>query len=128
MALPVSEGGREISRSKQLPLILVALVLAGIFLLLSGIVHQNLDDVAAARAEERMLKRRKERLEEHISRMQTMLSALESHPDAVGSLARTELGWIGPGERVVYLQTPTPIPAPEVLTGDQSPPILTLPE
>lgn len=124
---PVSEGRPGAHRVKQLPLLLSALVVLGIGLLFSSIVRQSYEDVATARAERRDLEREKTRLKTHVSEMRSMLSALNNNPAAVKSLARKELGWIAPGEKVIIIATPTPIPSPKLLTGDASPPILTLP-
>ena len=126
MKPPVSEGRPGASEMKQLPILLSALVVLGIFLLFSSIVRQGYGEVAVARAEQRELQREKTRLEAHVLKMRSMLAALKSSPRAVKSLARKELGWIGPGEKVIILQKPTPIPSPQSLTGAEEPPILAL--
>ncbi len=113
---------------KQLPLVLSALVVLGILLLFSSIVRQGYGEVADARAEQRELEREKYRLEKHVHEMRSMIRALENKPQAIESLARKELGWVRPGEKVIVFETPTPIPSPKSLTGADDPPILALPE
>jgi len=113
---------------KQLGLLLCALVVLGILVLFSSIISQGYGEVATARAEQRELEREKLRLETHVHQMRSMLSALKSNPEAVESLARKELGWVKPGEKVLILKTPTPIPSPKNLTGADEPPILALPD
>jgi len=112
---------------QRLPLLLAALVVLAIVLLFSGIVRQGYGEVAAARAEKRELEKEKARLEADVLRMRAMLSSLKKDPHAVESLARQELGWIRPGERVIVISTPTPIPPTGNLTVPGESPILTLP-
>ena len=128
MKQPALEVRHGASRVKRIPLLFVVLVVLGILLLFSGIARQGYGEVAAARAEKRELLREKARLEAHVLRMRAMLSALKKNPRAVESLARKELGWVRPGERTILLQKPTPIPRPKSLTGDDSAPILALPD
>jgi len=112
---------------KRIPLILLGVAaLAGLGLL-SSIVTQGFQDLARSKDEQRQLEQEKHRLESNISELDATLSALRSNPEAVESMARRELGWIRPGERVILITTPTPPPPPLSLTEPTPTPILSLP-
>jgi cell division protein FtsB len=94
--------------------------------LLSSIATQGFQDLAGAQAERARLEQRKAELEDRIDALEATLHAVRSDPAAVESLARTELGWIRPGETVILLATPT-APAVEIdLTVATPTPILSL--
>ncbi len=112
---------------KRLPLILVALAIVAALGLLSSIVTQGYADLAAAKAEKRRLEEERVRLQRHIESLTATIDAVSSDPEAVESLARYDLGWIGPGEEVIVLATPTPPPPLEDLTEEGAEPILRLP-
>jgi cell division protein FtsB len=112
---------------KRIYLILAALVGLVLLGLLSSIVSQGFDEMAAAERERERLEIRKLELEESITELEETVEALRTDPAAVESLARHELGWVRPGETVILLVTPTPPPEPS-LTGPTPTPILTLPD
>jgi cell division protein FtsB len=112
---------------RRLPLIVLAVAALVGLGLLSSIVTQGFQDLARAEEEQRRLKAEKERLESDISELETTLDALRSNPDAVESMARQELGWIRPGEKVLLIVTPTPPLVPVSLTEPTPTPILSLP-
>jgi cell division protein FtsB len=112
---------------KRLPLILAALAILVALGLLSSIVTQSYLDLAAGRAEKRRLEEERLRLQRHIDDLAATIGAVTSNPEAVESVARHDLGWIGPGEEVIVLATPTPPPQLEDLTEEGSEPILRLP-
>jgi cell division protein FtsB len=95
---------------------------------LSSIVTRGFQEVAEAEAELRRLEEKKTELEGRIEELEATIDALENDPAAVEALARKELGWIGPGERVILLMTPTPTPTPPSLTEPTPTPILSLPD
>jgi cell division protein FtsB len=111
---------------RRLPLILIAVALLAGLGLLSSIVTHGFQEVARAEAERTRLVDEKERLQSSIAELEATLDALRSSPDAVESLARHELGWIRPGERVILITTPTPPQPPASLTGPTPTPILSL--
>jgi len=112
---------------KRLPLILVALAVITALGLLSGIVTQGFADLAAANAEKRRMEEERIRLQRHIERLSEMIDVVASDTEAVESIARHDLGWIGPGEEIIVLATPTPAPPLEDLTDEGAEPILRLP-
>jgi cell division protein FtsB len=106
-----------------------ALLLAGLALLvalgfLSSVVTQGFSELDQARQERRRLQDEKARLEAGIAELEMTLQALHRDPAAVESLARRDLGWVRPGERVILLATPTPPPQPS-LTDPEPTPILS---
>jgi cell division protein FtsB len=111
---------------KRLPLILLGIaVLAGLGLL-SSIVTHGFQEVARAEAEREALEQELARLRHSIEELEKTLDALRTDPEAVESLARRELGWIKPGERVILIVTPTPPHLPVSLTEPTPTPILSL--
>jgi len=109
----------------------VTVLVAAVILLvglgvLSGAVTRGLGQLRAARAEQRRLEARKVELERSIALMKETLHRLRTDPAAVESLARRDLGWIRPGERVILLSTPAPRPTPSTAPAG-SEPLLTLP-
>ena len=112
---------------KRLPLILAALAVIVALGLLSSIVTRGFAELATAKAEKRRLEEERQRLDRHIERLSATIDAVISDPEAVESIARHDLGWIGPGEEVIVLATPTPPPALEDLTDEGADPILRLP-
>ena len=113
---------------KRLPLILLAIAAVAALGVLSGVVTQGFQEVARVEEERRLLEQEKVRLERSISEIQATLDAFHSSPEAVESVARQELGWIRPGEKILVLATPTPQPLPVSLTEPTPTPILALPE
>ncbi len=106
--------------------LVVAVVLALVALgVLSGVITQGLAEVEQARAEQRRLEARRTELRARIQGMEETLHRLRTDPAAVESLARRDLGWIRPGERIIYLATPTPVPRPGPLTAPMPTPILS---
>jgi cell division protein FtsB len=112
----------------RLPLILggIGAVLALGFL--SSIVTHGFQEVARAEEERQQLETEKQRLETSIAELQATLEAVENDPDALESMARRELGWIKPGEKVLILTTPTPAPLPIADDEPTPTPILSLPD
>ena len=111
---------------KRLPIIvLIAAAIAGLGLL-SSIVTQGFQELARTEQERQRLEDEKRRLENSISELETTLGVLRSSPEAIESLARRDLGWIRPGEKVILITTPTPAPLPLSLTEPTPTPILTL--
>jgi cell division protein FtsB len=113
---------------KRLPYLLLALAALLILGLLSSIVTHGFEELARAEEERSALEERKIELTESIEELEATLEAVRTDPAAVESMARRELGWVRPGDRVILLATPTPIPSPAVLTGPTPTPILTLPD
>jgi len=111
---------------RRLPLILLGLALVAGLGLLSSIVTQGFQELASAERERQQLEDEKQRLETSISELESTLNALRSNPEAIESLARRDLGWIRPGEKVILITTPTPAPLPVSLTEPTPTPILTL--
>jgi len=112
----------------RLPLILLAVVVVVALGVLSSIVTQGFEDMARAEDERQQLEAEKTRLEGEIEALEDTLEALATDPEAVESLARKELRYVLPGERVVILATPTPEPLHVALTDPTPTPILTLPD
>ena len=112
---------------KRLPLILVALTIVAALGLLSSIVTQGFADLEAAKAEKRRLEEERVRLQRHIESLSATIDAVSSDPEAVESVARHDLGWIGPEEEIIVLATPPPPPPLEDLTEEGAEPILRLP-
>jgi cell division protein FtsB len=112
---------------RRLPLILIALAVIAALGLLSGIVTQGFEDLATAKAEKRRLEEERVQLQRRIERLSEMIDVVDNDPEAVESIARHDLGWIGPGEEVIVLATPTPIPPLRDLTDEGADPILRLP-
>jgi len=110
---------------RRLTLFVVAVVVLAGLGVLSGVVTRGLAELEAARAEQRRLGLEKVELERNIARMEETLHRLETDPEAVESVARRDLGWIRPGEKVILLVTPTPQPTPAV-TGAASEPLLSV--
>ena len=113
---------------KRLPLILLGLAAIGALGLLSSIVTHGFQQVARAEEERQQLEAEKVRLERSIAELEATLEALQTKPEAVESLARRELGWVRPGERVLILATPTPAPLPVSSTEQEPTPILSMPD
>jgi len=113
---------------RRLPLLLAAAAALLALGLLSSLVTQGFQDVAAAEQERDRLVAEKARLERHIGELEESLDAVRHDPAAVESMARRDLGWVRPGEKVLLLATPTPAPTPPALTAEQAKPILTLPD
>jgi cell division protein FtsB len=112
----------------RLPLILLAVAALAVLGLLSSIISQGFEELTRAEEEQKALELRKEELEKSISELESTLDAVRSSPEAVESMARRELGWVRPGDRVILLATPTPVPTPPSLTGPTPTPILALPD
>ncbi len=112
---------------KRISLILASLVGLVLLGLLSSIVSQGFDEMAAAERERERFEVRKLELEDSIAELEETVLSLRTDPAAVESVARRELGWVRPGDTVILLVTPTPPPAPS-LTGPTPTPILTLPD
>lgn len=112
---------------KRLPLILVALAIVTALGLLSSIVTQGFAELSAAKEEKRRLEEERARLERQIENLTETIDAVASSPEAVESIARRDLGWIGPGEEVIVLATPTVPPPLQDLTDKGSEPILRIP-
>ncbi len=102
----------------------VTATLLTVVVVLSGLIGRGFDQVDEARAERARLLEEQAQLEEEVERLQRTLEALETDPEAVEALARQELGWIRPGEQVLILPAPTPVPA--ILTEPAPTPILSL--
>jgi cell division protein FtsB len=113
---------------KRLPLYLIGVAVVICLGLLSSIVTQGFQELAAAEQERERLENEKQRLERSIAELEATLDALHSKPEAVESLARHELGWIRPGEKVLIIATPTPPALPVSLTEPTPTPILSLPQ
>jgi cell division protein FtsB len=111
---------------KRLPLILAAVVALVALGVLSSIVTQGFEDMAEAEAERHRLEAEKQRLETEIEVLEDTLSALDHDPAAVESIARKELRYVRPGERVIILSTPTPVPIPISASEPTPTPILQL--
>jgi cell division protein FtsB len=111
---------------KRLPLILLGIAAVAALGFLSSVVTQGFQDVARAEEERRQLEAEKQRLERSIAEIEATLEAVRTNPEAVESMARQELGWIRPGEKVVVLATPTPQPLPISATEPTPTPILSL--
>ena len=111
----------------RLSLILVALAIVAALGLLSSIVTQGFGELAAAKAEKQRLEEERERLTQKIETLSATIDAIGSDPKAIESIARYDLGWIGPGEEVVVLATPPPPRPLEDLTDTETEPILRLP-
>ncbi len=113
---------------KRLPLILLGIAAVVALGVLSSVVTQGFQEVARVEEEKRLLEQEKARLGRSISEIQATLDAVHSSPEAVESMARQELGWIKPGEKILVLASPTPQPLPVSLTEPTPTPILSLPE
>ncbi len=111
----------------RLSLILVALAIIAALGLLSSIVTQGFAELATAREEKRRLEAERARLTQRIEDLSATIEAVGSDPETVESIARYELGWIGPGEEIVVLEPPPPPPPLEDLTDSETDPILRLP-
>ena len=111
---------------KRLPLLIAAAVALVVLGLLSSIVTQGFQELAAAEEEHRRYSEEKARLEHRIEDLETTLQAVRTDDAAVESLARHDLGLVRPGERVILIATPTPPPEPEAETGPEATPLLTL--
>ena len=111
---------------RRLPLVLLGVAIIAGLGLLSSIVTQGFQELDRVEQERRRLEDEKQRLETSISELETTLDVLRSSPEAVESLARRDLGWIRPGEKVILITTPTPAPLPLSLTEPTPTPILTL--
>jgi cell division protein FtsB len=113
---------------RRLPLILAAVVALVVLGVLSSIVTLGFEDRAAAAPERQELEAEKQRLETEIENLEDTLSALDTNPKAVESMARKELRYVRPGETVVIIATPTPVPILVSLTEPTPTPILSLPD
>jgi cell division protein FtsB len=113
---------------RRLPLVLLGVVAVVALGVLSSIVTQGFRDLRRAEAERDRLMAEKEDLEQRIAALEATLEAIHSDADAREAFIRRELGWIRPGEQVVFLTTPTPAPDPATLTAEAPTPILTLPD
>ena len=111
---------------KRFPLLATGLVALAVLGILSGIITQGFQELARAEEEHRRYSEEKAGLEHRISELNATLEALDSDPRAVESMARQDLGWVKPGERVILIATPTPLPAPPEEPGPQATPLLTL--
>lgn len=112
----------------RLPLVLAGVVAIVALGVLSSIVTQGFEDMAAAEDERHRLEAERQRLESEIEALEDTIHALDTDPAAVESLARKELRYIRPGETVVIFATPTPEPLPMDESEPTPTPILTLPE
>jgi cell division protein FtsB len=112
---------------KRLPLILLGIAAVAGLGLLSSIVTHGFQELDRAEQERARLEEERARLQASIDRLESTLEALRTDPEAVESMARRELGWIRPGERVILIATPTPRQAPPSLTEPTPTPILSLP-
>jgi len=113
---------------RRLPLILLGIAAVAALGFLSSVVTHGFQEVARAEEERRQLEEQKERFQRSIAELEATLAAVRSSPEAMESMARHELGWIRPGEKVLILTTPTPPPLPVSLTEPTPTPILTLPD
>ena len=113
---------------KRLPLILLGLAALGALGLLSSIVTHGFQQVASAEEERQRLEAERERLEQSIDQLEATLHVLRTRPEAVESLARHELGWVRPGEKVLILAPPTPAPLPISSTEPEPTPIMSMPD
>ena len=111
---------------KRAPLAATGLLALGVLGILSSIVTQGFQELARAEEEHRRYSEQKADLEQRISELNATLDALDSNPRAVESMARHDLGWVRPGERVILLATPTPAPAQVDEPEPKSTPYLTL--
>jgi len=111
---------------KGLPILVAGI--AGVLALglISSIISQGFREVDEVEAERDQLREEKARLEEGIDQLEATLEALRTDPRAVESLARRDLGWVRPGERVLLIATPTPAPRTVALTDPEPTPILSL--
>jgi cell division protein FtsB len=89
-------------------------------------VSRGFGELEAARRERRSLEAERSRLEHRVRVLQETLERLEEDPAATEALARRELGWVRPGETVIYLATPTPAAVAVPLTQPTPTPILSL--
>ena len=112
---------------RRLPLIVLGIVALAALGAFSSIVTHGFEELAAAEDERDNLEQRKLELSDSIDELETTLQALRTDPAAVESVARAELGMVRPGDTVILLATPTPVPEPS-LTGPTPTPILSLPD
>ena len=112
---------------RRIPLLLVVAAVVAVLGLLSSVATQGFHEVAETEVERRQLEEERARLERRIEHLEATLEAAAENPEAIESMVRSELGWVGPGEQVIIIATPTPSPPPPVLTGDLPEPILRLP-
>jgi cell division protein FtsB len=113
---------------KRLPLVLLGLAAVAALGLLSSIVTHGFQQVASAEQERQQLEAEKQRLQRSIDELEATLHALRTKPEAVESLARHELGWVRPGEKVLILATPTPAPLPVSSAEPEPTPLLSMPD
>jgi cell division protein FtsB len=113
---------------RRLPLILAGIGAVLALGFLSSIVTHGFQEVARAEEERQQLEAEKRRLETSIAELEATLEAVRTDPEALESLARHELGWIKPGEKVLILATPTPAPLPIAANEPTPTPILSLPD
>ncbi len=113
---------------RRLPLILATVAVLIALGLLSSLVTQGFRDVAEAEQERDRLLAEKIRLERHIGEIEETLTAVRHDPAAVEAIARRDLGWVRPGEKVLLLPTPPPVATPPALTARDPTPILSLPD
>jgi len=111
---------------RRLPLLLAAVAALVALGVLSSVATQGFRVLGDAEAERDRLLAERTRLESEIERLETTVEALRTDPEAVETLARRELGFVRPGERVLLLATPVPPPPPSSLTVASPTPILTL--
>jgi cell division protein FtsB len=104
--------------------VLVTVTAVAFAVVLTGLIDRGFDQVDQARAERARLLEEQAMLEREVAHLKRTLEALESDPDAVEALARQELGWIRPGEQVLVLPAPTPVPS--ILTEPAPTPILSI--
>lgn len=112
---------------KRLPLVLLGLATLAALGFLSSVVTQGFQGMAQAEDERRQLEAERVRLERSIAEMEATLEAVRTDPEAVESMARRDLGWIRPGEKVIILATPTPQPLPVSEAEPTPTPIFSLP-
>ncbi len=112
---------------RRWPLIVAALAALVALGALSSLVTQGFQEVAEAERERAQLEAQRAELEGHRAELQSTLDALRTDPAAVESMARRDLGWVRPGEKVLLLAAPTPVATP-VLTLPEPTPILSLPD
>ncbi len=121
----MAEGPSRARNLGRLTLAAAALGLAVVLGLLSGMVSRGFGELEAARRERRSLEAERSRLEHRVRVLQEILERLEEDPTATEALARRELGWVRPGETVIYLATPTPAAVAVPLTQPTPTPILS---